>query len=276
MNRRWVGWFSLVALAAGAVVSCGGQSDGDDGSASGGDGGNGGSAGSNGGSSGSGGSEVCSLPPDSGPCEAAIRRYAFDPKTGLCLPFVYGGCQGNANNFDSPEACYGACGGQGEIDPTACEEPADCQLMSTTCCGGCDAPTAGNVVAARRDQAGAVHRAMGCDVVDCVPCDPPAPNPWLFWTCTAGRCIASDARETEITECTQSSDCVLRAGLGCCEACNPTMYDFISVNASVALEPWLCGSVPIDCKACVPTMSFLNPTCDGMRCGVVPVSPPLD
>jgi hypothetical protein len=298
MRRRWVGWLSLVALAGGAAVACGGKSENDGGaSASAGESGDGGSAGANGGSAGTsagtsgsagtnggtsttggtGGSAGCSLPPDPGPCEAAIRRYAFDPPTGLCLPFVYGGCGGNINNFETAEACYDACGGQGEIDPTPCAGPAECQLMSTRCCGGCDPPTAENIVAARRDHAGAVHRAMGCDVVDCVPCDPPAPNPWLFATCSAGRCIAKDARETELTECTQASDCVLRGGLGCCEACNTTgAVGIVSVNASVDVEPWLCGSTPIDCDACTLGMNYFDPTCNGMRCDVVPVSPPPD
>jgi hypothetical protein len=275
-----------------AFVACGGKSESeDDGSASGasdnggGSGTGGGTTGGgtsggtgNGGSSGTGGSnDACSLPPAGpGPCEAAIRRYSYHPETGLCLPFVYGGCDGNGNNFVSAEDCYGTCDRQGEMNPTMCGNSTECTLIPTTCCGGCDEPTVMNVVSIRSDQVGTVEMAMGCQVVDCPPCDPPLPNPWLFSTCSRGRCIAVDARETEITECTQASDCVLRAGLGCCEACSVSPGTIVSVNASVDLEPWLCGSTPDGCDACAPAMNNFDPSCDAMRCGVQAVSPPVD
>ncbi len=52
---------------------------------------------------------MCHLPPDSGPCLAAIPRWYFDPIIGECLEFTYGGCLGNANNFESQVACQHAC-----------------------------------------------------------------------------------------------------------------------------------------------------------------------
>jgi hypothetical protein len=51
----------------------------------------------------------CLQPRDSGPCDAAIMRFAFDPETLTCVPFVYGGCAGNANRFETLEACEAAC-----------------------------------------------------------------------------------------------------------------------------------------------------------------------
>ena len=70
-----------------------------------------------GGSSGNdGGTEpACSLPPDSGPCDAAIPRFYYDPNVGDCIEFSYGGCQGNANNFATVEACRQACVGTADI-----------------------------------------------------------------------------------------------------------------------------------------------------------------
>lgn len=53
--------------------------------------------------------DICSLPSDSGPCEAAITRYFFDGKR--CTRFVYGGCRGNANNFRSILECRRKCPG---------------------------------------------------------------------------------------------------------------------------------------------------------------------
>jgi trypsin inhibitor len=42
---------------------------------------------------------VCSLPFDSGPCDAAIRVFAY--VGGACIEQIYGGCLGNGNRFDS-------------------------------------------------------------------------------------------------------------------------------------------------------------------------------
>lgn len=55
--------------------------------------------------------DACGLPIVVGPCEAAIRRYAFDTEAGRCVPFTYGGCGGNANNFESLAACQAVCPG---------------------------------------------------------------------------------------------------------------------------------------------------------------------
>ena len=36
-------------------------------------------------------------------------RYFFDWNAGVCREFVYGGCEGNANNFDDVDACERTC-----------------------------------------------------------------------------------------------------------------------------------------------------------------------
>jgi hypothetical protein len=66
------------------------------------------------------GTTLCSLPADSGPCRAAIPRWFHNADTGACEPFTYGGCEGNANNFESLRACQTACAGGSELR-AACE-----------------------------------------------------------------------------------------------------------------------------------------------------------
>ncbi|XP_039104445.1 kunitz-type serine protease inhibitor IX-like [Hyaena hyaena] len=52
---------------------------------------------------------LCQLHRVSGPCQASFNRYFYNPRTSRCEPFVYGGCQGNANNFQSEETCQRVC-----------------------------------------------------------------------------------------------------------------------------------------------------------------------
>ena len=54
-------------------------------------------------------SDVCSLPKDPGPCGGYYERYYYDSESGICKPFVYGGCLGNGNNFKTLQECLGQC-----------------------------------------------------------------------------------------------------------------------------------------------------------------------
>jgi hypothetical protein len=47
----------------------------------------------------------CLLPADMGRCRASFVRWHFNASTLQCSTFVYGGCEGNANRFDTLEAC---------------------------------------------------------------------------------------------------------------------------------------------------------------------------
>lgn len=60
-------------------------------------------------SAGGAGSAVCALEIVTGPCDAAFSRYAYDAQAGQCVPFTFGGCEGNANNFATLEGCQAAC-----------------------------------------------------------------------------------------------------------------------------------------------------------------------
>uniref|UniRef100_A0A673B4D2 BPTI/Kunitz inhibitor domain-containing protein n=1 Tax=Sphaeramia orbicularis TaxID=375764 RepID=A0A673B4D2_9TELE len=61
--------------------------------------------------------EVCSLPPQTGPCKARMERYFYNPASSSCEVFVYGGCGGNENNFKNQEQCMKTCGIPPETGP---------------------------------------------------------------------------------------------------------------------------------------------------------------
>ncbi|MEE6526365.1 hypothetical protein FKM82_026987, partial [Ascaphus truei] len=53
--------------------------------------------------------DVCSLPPVRGPCKAQEWRWAYSTLMRQCFSFIYSGCQGNQNNFESRPACEDRC-----------------------------------------------------------------------------------------------------------------------------------------------------------------------
>lgn len=56
--------------------------------------------------------ERCHQPKETGRCFALFYRYAFNVDTHSCEEFVFGGCGGNKNNFESLEHCEHICLGK--------------------------------------------------------------------------------------------------------------------------------------------------------------------
>ncbi|XP_063304345.1 amyloid-beta precursor protein isoform X2 [Pelobates fuscus] len=65
--------------------------------------------------------EVCSEQAETGPCRAMITRWFYDVTERKCVQFIYGGCGGNRNNFDSEDYCMAVCGSV--IPTTAASTP---------------------------------------------------------------------------------------------------------------------------------------------------------
>ena len=51
----------------------------------------------------------CMQPKHIGPCRSRMPRYYYDATTSSCRRFDYGGCDANANNFETLEQCQGIC-----------------------------------------------------------------------------------------------------------------------------------------------------------------------
>ena len=59
-------------------------------------------------------SDRCLLPKVIGPCRARAPRYYYDKTTGYCHYFVYGGCRGNENRFQTIDECNDSCRGKND------------------------------------------------------------------------------------------------------------------------------------------------------------------
>uniref|UniRef100_A0A8C5RKA0 BPTI/Kunitz inhibitor domain-containing protein n=1 Tax=Laticauda laticaudata TaxID=8630 RepID=A0A8C5RKA0_LATLA len=55
-------------------------------------------------------SDRCRLPRDQGSCSKELQHFYYDPEEKKCISFVYHGCEGNSNNFETRELCEKTCG----------------------------------------------------------------------------------------------------------------------------------------------------------------------
>ena len=53
--------------------------------------------------------EKCYLPQKTGFCKAYFQRFYYNHNSGECEKFIYGGCGGNDNNFQTLEECIQTC-----------------------------------------------------------------------------------------------------------------------------------------------------------------------
>ncbi len=53
--------------------------------------------------------DICTLALASGRCMAYFPSWGYDKEIGKCVKFIFGGCEGNKNRFESEEACTARC-----------------------------------------------------------------------------------------------------------------------------------------------------------------------
>lgn len=212
----------------------------------------------------------CALPADPGNCLAYAPAYYHDARTGICTPFVYGGCGGNDNRFTDQGDCEAACAG-GAPDFGSCSVPSDCVLATPGCCASCDPVDLTAFVAVNRSHAAAYTKAIGCEGVACGPC-PEVPveektSGYFAATCRHGRCVVLDVRTTPATECKPAVDCHLRLGARCCEGCDP--QEIIAISSEETLSEFVCDPTPTGCPACAPQIPReYTSTCEEGQCRV--------
>jgi hypothetical protein len=224
-----------------------------------------------------GGSEACNAAPESGNCNAYMERWYHDPATGLCRGFIYGGCGGNDNNYESFEACQKACPG-GSPNYDACSQPTDCVVTGSGCCGICDSPDikARDLIAYNKQYAqnlwfcggtgsGAEGAAPPGDIA-CAPCLPPDGDngslKYFVPNCVQGACVVEDIRTSSVSLCKTGQDCIVRSGNGCCAGCGEPRA--IAINNSGAFEQLVCGDEPPGCPECEPAASDAGAQCNPM------------
>lgn len=203
--------------------------------------------------------EGCTAPPQPGMCNAYQPSWYHDPSTGVCRPFVYGGCGGNANRYASLKECQSACRG-GTPDYDACTQPTDCVLAGTGCCGVCDAPSLTN-----RDfiaYNAQYQEVMQCAAdIACAPCPPIAGGARKYFVpdCVQGQCTVIDLRDPQYTACMVDEECAVRYGTGCCHSCSPD--DIIALRKDVNIERLVCNGNLVGCPECEPSGYPPTPVC---------------
>jgi hypothetical protein len=210
--------------------------------------------------------EACEAAPVSGNCDAYIPAWYHEPATGLCRPFVYGGCGGNSNRYASLADCQKSCPG-GNPNYDECKVPSDCLITGTGCCGICDGPgiSAHDLISYNRAYQNQLQCGLGFNVagdaagaapqipIACAPCAEVGVGTLqnFFPSCVANQCAVEDVRTSAATACKTAADCKLRSGTSCCEGCGSG--NLIAVRKDGSFEKLACGNQAVACDACAPT-----------------------
>lgn len=75
--------------------------------------------------------KACDMKKDAGDCEEASTKWFYDSKLNKCRLFVYGGCGGNDNRFDTEAKCRAQCVRKyaGSVPSTECRGALWCRSL---------------------------------------------------------------------------------------------------------------------------------------------------
>jgi hypothetical protein len=175
----------------------------------------------------------------------------------------------------------GASGGSGATgggaDFGACSLPGQCLLVEPGCCGGC-----GEISLPQVEPINAEHAQDYYDAT-CGEENPACPDcagfrdPGMFAWCDAGHCAEADIDTHPLGQCSSASDCVLRAGVDCCETCGlVSIEQLVAINATAqpGLGELVCPADGGACPPCVPEYpANVVAHCDAGRCVVAELQP---
>jgi hypothetical protein len=183
----------------------------------------------------------CRQPMITGPCVADAPSYWFDASTGVCMPFTYGGCDGNDNRFATMQECYATCGLQGDHALAICSQSADCTpvRLGEPCCR----LDVRDFVAVSSPASFSCNDPAFCRACT-VDCDFAPQDGYIGATCESGFCIPFNLLERGGAACATSSDCGLRYGVECCEQCSREqgVTKLVAVNATLDVDSIACGA----------------------------------
>ncbi|MEM7245767.1 MAG: BPTI/Kunitz domain-containing protein [Acidobacteriota bacterium] len=216
----------------------------------------------------------CLLPPDPGPCDGVFPRWHFDAGTGSCDQFVWGGCGGNANNYETEEQCEAACSTCDlPPDPGPCDgicprwyhdaETGTCEVFDYGCCGG----NANNYLTE-------AECLRACDPATCtLPPDPgecDAVFPRWYFNAGSGQCemfiwggCGGNGNNFETQEECEAScnTCELPADVGPCDGVCPRWF-FNAETGSCEEFTWgCCGGNANNFETAAECLAACDPTC---------------
>ena len=240
---------------------------------------------------------ICDLPPIMpGPmgCLGFARKWTHSRAEGACVPYVYGGCRGTENLFDSEAECEARCPGRaGSPAAAACHLPLSvgpCKAMQPSygfsresgrceqflyggcggnanrfasledcvgvCGGGEPQPSLADCSSVQCDKgAGQVGRARGCRPVTEGHCCP------VRWDCTEWeRRLANTSQCFHAGQFYQPGEEVRAADQACQQSCFCTTNH--RGNAEITCASVDCGMTPgFSWDNCRPTYSSLDQCC---------------
>ncbi len=151
---------------------------------------------------------------------------------------------------------------------TACTGPAQCSLVTATCCGLCSRPKAKDYLALVAGES-ATFLADRCkDSGGCPKCAQQTGlgDGSIVATCRGGRCEVVDVREDTIGACRVDADCSVRTK-ACCECNAPTGdTELVAVSDPNAYARLVCAANSA-CPDCLPRYpADIRAVCINGRC----------